>query len=751
MRMVLRSSFVLSVLLIACQGSVDPLANANEDKKNADKNKSTTPASEEPETFGPTGPTAFVPKPYTPDAPFPGPRVEFTIGKGGSVPGYYDTPWPSELFRKADGSIAFEQFPEASRLLVSTYVAQAKRDLKAFSVAQTAYFHFSGTPSTSGLPTPGDSMRKESPVFLLDVDPMSPDKGTFLPLEFRYYDQKLTYVESRVLAAKPLPGFVMRGGNLYAYVVRRDFKADTGELLGTSADFEAVKWTSPRQQADEEAARLMHVSTFDYLASLGVEREDIAAVALFKTQSPHEMTVKMMDVATNLTGNKAPRFTDAVWGTDSGTYSVIQGHYCTPNFQSKIEQAPFSSGDGGTVAVDAYGNPQVVDIPPGYRDNAAANNDADCTPLMKARFTMTIPKGKTMPAGGWPLLVSAHGTGGDSRSFLGENDFSGWAAANGMAVVSTDQPLHGEKTDPGRRPGSDQPVILNIGGFPIPLPPSINLTPNEMFYNPVNPGAGRDNARQSTIDTVVLARLASSTNFDTAKVGSNPLLATLASHTRPRFDAAKILLAGHSQGSQTVAPQAAIDPLIKGVLLSGCGGDIRYGILRRTKPFEMRSLLSSLLAMQGDELDEFHPLMALAQSFADAVDPQSFARLYREPLPGRSKQNVLHYVGTNDNYNPRFTGVALAVALKGVQLEPVKEPIIGLSLLGISPSNVAVKGNNGDSASIAFVELEAAANYDGHFVLYYHPGAQALAKSFFGAVLSGAAGAPAIGPFDPTK
>lgn len=742
-----RSATILAVLsLAACEASVDPLQR----QKDAEKANNTvgSPTSENTPIDGPTGPTVFTAKPYTQEGPLSGSvRVDFTIAKGGVMPGYYETPWPSEMFKRDDGSIAFEQFPESNRLLVSTYVEQAKKDLKAFSVAQTGYFHFSGAPKIDQLPSAGDSMRKESPVFLMDVDEMSPDRGTFMPLEFRYYDKKLTYVDSHVLAAKPLAGFVLRPNTLYAYVVRRDLGDQSGQPLGTSADMEAVKWTEPRQNSDEEKARLLHQPTLDYLESLGLERKDVAAIGLFRTQSPQEVTDKMLTVATSLTGNKSPKFVDAVWGTEGTEYALITGHYCTPNFQTKIENAPFSAADGGTVAFDSYGNPLVSDIPANYRDDGdLTSKDSECTPLMKARFTISIPKNKPMPQNGWPLLISAHGTGGDANSFVGNDDFAGWAASLGIAVVSTDQPLHGSATDPGRRPGSDKPVVLNVGGFPISVPPGLNLTAAELFYNPVNPGAGRDNARQSTVDTMVLARLTSATNFETAKVGAAALLATKMGRTRPRFDAGKILLAGHSQGSQTVAPQAAIDPLVKGVLLSGCGGDIRYGILRRTNPFEMKSLLSGLLGMQTDELDEFHPLMALAQTFADPVDPQSYARFYREPLAGRKRQNVLHYVGTNDTYNPRETGIALAVALKATQLEPVGQPIVGLSLMNVLSAKQA-KANNGDGATIAFIELQAASNYDGHFILYYHPGASALAKGFLGTAVTG--GPATIGPFAP--
>ncbi len=743
-----RLSVLLSFSLLACQGSVDALEREKEAQKNNNKVNTGTQSSD-PSVDGPTAPTAFVPTEYKPAGAIAGNNyVDFTIMRGVTPPGFFESPWPSVNFQQEDGSIAFDRFPEANALLVSTYVAQAKRDIKGFSVAQTAYFHFQQTPDTLKLPTSGDSMRKESTIFLVDVDEASPDRGTFFPLEFRYYDQKQKYLEAHTLAVKPLAGFVMRSNTQYAYVVRRDFSDKNGNLLGTTADLEATKWTEPRSTDDEERARAKHAPTFNYLESIGVKRDAIAAIALFRTMNTYEVTDKMINVATSLTGNRTPRIVDAKWGSNGSNWARIEGHYCTPNFQQKIETAPFTlSNSGGNVAFDVYGTPLVSDIPANYRnDSDPATKDSECTPLMKASFVLTYPLTGTMPANGWPLLVTAHGTGGQADSFVGNNDFSSWAASQGMAAVGTDQPLHGVSGDPGRRPGAGiTPKVDPFPGVEIPLEfgPGKGVTAEEMFYNPVNPAAGRDNARQSTIDTVVLARLIASTNFETLAFNGTPVLPPKAGTTRPRFEASKLFLAGHSQGSQTVAPQAALDPMIKGVLLSGCGGDIRYGILRRKEPFELRSALEKYLGMSGGELDEFHPLMSLAQSFADPVDPQSYARLYRDPLAGRSKQNVLHYVGTTDLNNPRESGIALAVALHATQLEPIVSPILELSFLNIPSSLGPIKANNGDNATIGFIEIPGTAN--GHFVLYQIPEAGQLAVKYLGSLVGG--GAATIGPY----
>ncbi len=719
------------------------------------------PKNQDPERPAPTGhggSTGFTGQSqpfedvYTPTTGIQGTsKVAFYLPRGGTEP-FLEHPWPSELARRQNGTIDFSHFPGQDHIIVEKYIEEAERSVRDFSISQTAYFRFEGDdePNSVALPDyPADAMRKDSPIFLMDVDPTSPERGQFFPLDLRYYREALTYIPAKTIAAKPMLGFVLRPKTLYAYVVRRDLKDVKGKLLGTTTDLELIKWTSERLSTVEETARKLHKDTFDYLAKapLEVKREDIAAIALFRTGAPYELSDKLLSHAIALSGPQAPRITDAAWDSLAyDDYFIVRGHYCTPNYQSDIDRAPFTQDGGGTLVLDAQGMPALQPIPAYYRnDGDPEDKDSDCTPLMKARFVMSVPK-QDMPMTGWPILVSAHGTGGSAESFIGNNDIAGWAAKEGFVVVSTDQPLHGATNDPGRRPGSDKPVVFDFGGVPIAVPLGVTLTAQDMFYNPVNPGAARDNARQSMVDTAVLLRLIGNTDFATAMLPSTtiPLLAAFPSRTNPRFNTSKALLIGHSQGSQTLATQAALDAMVKGVVLSGCGGDIRYGILRRTKPFELRIVLQALLGTTALELDEMHPLMSLAQMMADGVDPQSYASLYRNPLSGRQPQNVLHFVGTNDSYNPRESGEALAIAMRSPQLEPSQGLIAGLSMLSIPLSAGPLVANNGPGATLAFIELTNVGN-DGHFVMFDDPKASALVKQFIASMRD--SGVASVGPY----
>jgi len=664
---------------------------------------------------------------YTPRSPLPGAvHASFRLPRAEPVP-FFDLPWPTDLLRISDRRLDFRSFPGQGALLISDYIDTAARDVDGYSVAPAIYFHFDGPIAEARLP----SGVKTTPsardaVFLVDVDPASPERGTFIPLARRYYQSAYRHVPAHTIAIKPLPGFVLRGDTLYAAVVRRDLGDASGAPLGTTPDLEAIKWTEPRPDAAEERARALHARAFDRLTALGAGRADIAAIALFRTQAPHAVTERLLDTITRLTQPahaRAPRVASAEWYEERsfphgpGAYWTVRGVYCTPNFQTDIDKAPFLSDGGGTFALDERGAPRVIDIP-----EDSKYHDPTCGGLLRARFVLTIPT-SPMPPGGYPLIVSSHGTGGSAYTFLGPNDFAGWAAREGIAVVSTDQPLHGGGDPLGGRPGSREPVQLSIAGFPI----NINAGDSAAelsFYNFIHPAAARDNLRQAAADGMVLARLFATFDFKT-------LLPRREGRDRPRFDPSKVMVAGHSQGSQSAIAQGALDPLVRGVLLSGCGGDARLGILgRRDLAGAVMPIIATMLELSPGELDEFHPFMSLLQTLADPIDPQSYARLYWDPLPGRRPQNVLHYAGLWDSYTPPETAEALAVALRATPLDPPFSPIVGLGRPEGPLESLLAK-----TATRAFAQFEPTMGEDGHFVIYHEPGAINIARRFMKGVV----------------
>jgi hypothetical protein len=649
-------------------------------------------------------------------------QAVFVLPRGDKPSPFFDLPWPTELRRKADGRLDLRGFPGSDTLIFGEYVDVAAEDVHGYALAGAVYFRFSGPLAAPALPAdPRGFASARSPVFLVDVDPASPERGTFVPLEHRLTVEARTFVPASTLAIKPLAGFVLRPDTLYAAVVRRDLGGAGGDL-GTSLDLEIVKWTAPRADPDEERARALHAPALRALADLGVPRDRIASIALFRTQVPQAVTLRMLDVATHPPQGREPRVLSAAWADrlsrpdGPAPYLAIEGVYCTPNFQSGIERAPFLVDEGGRVGFEPWGAPRVVPIPAGSRYASPA-----CGDLMRARFVLTVPA-RPAPPGGFPLMVSAHGTGGDAGTFLGDNDFAGWAARHGVAVVSTDQPLHGGRGS-APRPGSREPIAVSIAGLPVVLS-SRDHAAEIAFYNPLHPGAARDNLRQAAIDAMVLVRLVAGTDFA-------PLLAPAPGRAPPRFDARRILAAGHSQGSQSVAVMGAIDPLVRGVILSGSGGDARLGILKRSD-LPLLPVLSAVLGLAPGELDEMHPFMTLLQTLADPIDPASYARYYWQPLPGHAPQSVLCYEGMTDTYAPPVTAEALAVALHATPVAPVIKRLPWLSSPEAPLPDLLRRGG----PVRAFAQFASTRGENGHFVLYEEPGAADLAMRFIASVVA---------------
>src|SRR5262249_22283857 len=140
----------------------------------------------------------------------------------------------------------------------------------------------------------------------------------------------------------------------------------------------------------------------------------------------------------------------------------------SPNFQEG--KVPFENpGDGGSFAYDEQGNPRVVDT-------------------FDPRFSLTVPSASKcpMPSNGYPIVLYAHGTGGDYRSYVSDGTARS-LAKRCLATMGVDQIFH------GTRPGS--PALTGKGSIDI------------LFFNFKNIEAARTNVRQSALDEVQRARL----------------------------------------------------------------------------------------------------------------------------------------------------------------------------------------------------------------------------------------------------
>src|SRR5262249_20057994 len=161
-----------------------------------------------------------------------------------------------------------------------------------------------------------------------------------------------------------------------------------------------------------------------------------------------------------------------------------------------------------------------------------------------------------------------------------------------------------------------------------------------------NPTAARTNGRQSAIDEVQRARLFTETF---AVVPAEVSV----SGKEIRFDPAQVMFFGHSQGGLNGPLYLAADDSARGGVLSGSGALIPIGLLEKPKPMPrvsavVKSVFLGLRADEEGEADVYHPIISLAQTIVDVVDPIHYARhIVSSPREGFAAKSIYMTEGIN--------------------------------------------------------------------------------------------------------
>lgn len=612
---------------------------------------------------------------------------------------FFDHPWPSDL-RLENGSPRFKGFynPKALTIL-GVYIAAMDGLVDGFSPAGAGYLRFTGDIDESTLPaTPKDAQNPAASVQLIDVDPSSLEHGTRKLVSTQFRAKKGLYYLPDTLAFIPTPGFPLRPHTRYALVVTDALHAQDGTQVGQSETVAMLVGAKP-PNTDTKAANATLADAVGEVEKAGVARTHIVHLAVFTTADP---TKELIAVRDGVAKTAEPPTADAnLWkvGGSNATYIEYQGSYGpSPNYQAG--NIPFLSISDGGQFVFKDGLPVVQNV-------------------SNLRFSLAVPVSSAcpMPDAGYPIVLYAHGTGGNWRSYI--NDGTALSlTARCLAVMGVDQIFQG--TRPGSIPGATESQI--------------GLT----FYNFNNPIAARTNGRQSAIDEVQRARLFTESHLvvpsSISKTGADIL-----------FDPKKLMVFGHSQGGLNGPLFTAIDPTARGGVFSGAGAIITLGLLEKTSPppsvsILLRALLGFDDSADSSELDVFHPSMSLVQSLTDVIDPINYARLQvLEPRSGFAPKSVymtegVNPDGTGDSYAPPSTIEAHALAI-GLPLQlPSTHDIPQVDWGGPPPTEVPSDGLSGNlvkgGASGILAQWPPPAGVDGHFVVFKVLDARAQAAKF---------------------
>ncbi len=607
---------------------------------------------------------------------------------------FFDHPWPSD-FRLENGSPRCAGYYNPRQIpIITQYIESTKDLLDGFSPAAAGYLRFTGPIDPETLPrTPKEALAEDASVQLLDIDPTSPEHGTRRLISLRWQETETVYYLPNTLAFQPTIGSPLRAHTRYALVVTDAVKAKNGVPVKPSADLQAVLGTGAESDRTRPLKEAL-APALGQLAALGIDKEHVVQLAVFTTSDP----VKELFAAADHTRETfpAPTVEDSVWhvkykGTSYVEYTGIFGP--SPNYQAGY--LPFEKyGDGGELQFEDDGKPSVIDT-------------------FTARFSLMVPIAAKcpMPPEGYPIVLYAHGTGGDYRSYV--KDGSGLNLAKKcLATMGVDQIFHGNR--PGAPPGGDDSKT------------------ELLFFNFQNPTAARSNGRQSAIDEVQRARL-----FTETKIRVPAKVATTG--TDIGFDATKLMYFGHSQGGLNGPLFLAADDAARGGVLSGSGAFLTVALIDKTQPSPsvsalVKTIFLGLNAEEEVEVDYFHPGLSLAQMIVDVTDPVHYARhAFLEPRAGFAPKSIymtegINPDGTGDSFAPPRGIEAHSIAM-GLPLQlPSQFPIVETQWGGPQPVTIPPDGLAGNlgkgGASGVLAQWAIPAGKDGHYVVFDVPKAR---------------------------
>jgi hypothetical protein len=623
------------------------------------------------------------------DADSPGAAVAplYELAATATTAGFYDHPFPSDARRTAAGAPDLATFyTPTPTALIDGIRAAIERDVRGFSPSAGVYVRFDGPLDPGSLPaTPADTLDPAASAYVVDVDPASPGYGERWPVAVTFYENGGRYYRPNLLVVRPPLGRPLRPGTTYAAVVTDAVAGADGRAPARSAAFDALLADAPPpgRAAEWEALRPLVASA---AASGGLDHVLVATVF---TTADHlaELRAYREWIHAHVPAPAASAWRVRRAPAGPGDLAVYEGRFDMMDFL--VGEPPYD-GPGEGVIASAAGEPAAGRV-------------------VSVRFVVTVPPGEP-PAGGWPVALYAHGAGGDAASFVEPE--AEWAAAVGVAMVSMDNPMHGD-----RNPTGEPFVDYLIGRATTDI------------------AAARDLYRHGVLDQIQLLRLACGGL-------AVPALVSVTGRAEP-LDCAHPAFVGHSMGSQIGAILVAVEPDLRSAFLSEGGGSAATGlVLRKSNDVDIEALVAVVLGIDLDRepLTADHPVVGLlVQTLLDAGDPLTYAYA---PLRDAAAAPVSIFMteGLDDDQTLPDTIEALAAAYGLPVVAPATRPSAAHALWGLPPAAPPLEANLLFGPTPATGGLVQHAGH-GHYVLYENA---ALQERFRRWLESAAAGSPRI-------
>ncbi len=626
-------------------------------------------------------------------------RAYFEVpGASGAEEGdFFRLPFPNDA-RRNNGTLDLSGFPTPGAALlgydlVGSYVDAIEANDSGFGTYGTVIFRFNNIVDV-------ESLKPDGVVGFIDITPGADEYGAEDGHAWYYSSPRTPYVCDNWIGVRRPEGAPMLPGHTYAVYLTTAGKAADGSDIERPQNLVSVLADTAPSDSALAAVYAAYQPFRDYLEGELIDPSSILNAAVFTVGPVRDPMAGVADAIDSLAAPTASDWVKCADGVtspcDDGTperacgagtaeYDEYHAKVSLPIFQ---EGTPpyLTAADGGQIVVSS--NPTREDV---------------CLSLTVPKETGSVQ----MPAEGWPIVITAHGTGGSFRSHVRPEVAGVLAAASpAFAVLGIDQVVHGP-----RRGTSTE-------------------SPDNLFFNFQNPAAARGNPIQGAADQLSLAKFAAALDLTASESGGSAI----------KIDATKIFFFGHSQGSTEGSLALPYSDIYKAAVLSGNGASLIDALLTKTNPVDIKSVLPLALSDPSvSETKEMHPVLSLLQEWIDPADPLNFARtITRTPIDAHPAKHLFQTFGMDDTYSPPQTLKVFARAGSLPHINPA------LSDLGLTEVDAPVSANvmvDGSGYTLGVRQYQPSGS-DGHFVVFDVAEANADMVHFFE---TAAAGTPEIG------
>lgn len=583
---------------------------------------------------------------------------------------FFSMPYPNSLrYDAAAGRIDLAGFPNPeSRSHVDEIVRLAAEERGGFSVTPVVTFTFDGPIDAASLPTDEDAPPPSaSPVWFVNVSATHPGYGRRVPALAAWYPDAGAYAPANTLALVPWPGLSLDGGAEWAVVVLREVGDADGRPLG-----QAPALTAALAGRGDARLTVLYAPLAAWLGSGegAPPAGAIAAATVFPTGNPAAELKALVEAVAATTSATLTTPFEQIHLDDA--FCLLRGRLRFPQYQNG--EAPYGAG-GGVFTFGADGLP-------------VKQRDED-VPVV-----LTLPRGVTMPADGFPYLEYVHGSGGVALQLIDRGpktaEFPEGTPWRGPAYLAATRGLA-------------------AGGHAMPISPDRVPDVGDFDYIQLsNLGSVRDSFRQGVIELTLKRRWLRDL---TLPAGLCP--ESVATGGLFRFNPDLHATMGHSMGAMYANMYAAITSETLADIPTGSGGYWSYFIFTTDLIPGAREILRALFGIPGRETwGPVHPLMGLFQQFVEKVDPIAFARhVVADPLPGVPAKHLFLMFGREDVYfsdrTQRAMSLAYAAPLAGPEVVPGTQALLG-GVLGLDATTLPLTANliAGDGTKVTAAQTQ---------------------------------------------